>query len=203
MFRPSVQAIMDVMSQKGFVVFDTPTVDWNLNIVGIRAHPVSPKKFDDVMTVFHRFLGVWDIAYYPMTADPSDHYLKNPINPDGTAILAPGQYRSCYKIDIHKRGRPGGHKALCQRLGTVAVFRDNNRDGNLNLVNPQSGMFGINLHKGPNNGDDDTANTIYSAGCQVFADQRHFAEFLLKCEAGRDAFGNKFTYTLLDQADFE
>ena len=40
MFRPSVEAIMDVMSQKDYVVFDTPTVDWNLNIVGIRAHPV-------------------------------------------------------------------------------------------------------------------------------------------------------------------
>ncbi len=203
MFRPPVEKIIDVMNSKSFVVFDTPTVDWNLNIVGIRTNPVSAKKFDDTMTVFHRFLGVWDIVYYPMTADPSDHFLRNPINDAGTAILVPGQYRSCYKIDTHRRGKPGGHKAICQRLGEVTVFRDNTRDGNLNLVNPESGMFGINLHKGPRNGDFDTTNTRFSAGCQVFADSRHFAEFMVRCEAGREAFGNKFTYTLLEESDFD
>ena len=202
MFRPSVDKILNVMNAKGYRIFDTPSVDWNLNIVGIRTTPASPKTFDDTMTVFHRFMGAWDITYYPMTADPSDHYLRNPINSRGTAILKPGQYRSVYKIDIHRRGRPGGHKAMCQRLGNVTVYRDNTRDGQLNMVSPQSGSFGINLHKGPNNGNFNTQNIRYSAGCQVFADSRHFAEFMLKCEAGRDAFGNKFTYTLLEESDF-
>jgi hypothetical protein len=43
------------------------------------------------------------------------------MNAKGTAILKEGQYRATYAIDIHNRGRTGGHKALCQRLGNVTV----------------------------------------------------------------------------------
>lgn len=202
-FKPSVERVLEVMSSKSYRVYDTPGIDWNLNIVGIRATPPSGDTFDDTLLVFHRFIGNWDIAYYPMTADPSSRYLRSPINSAGAAILKEGQYLSTYKIDIHRRGSPGAHKALCQRNGTVVVYRDNNKDDVLDMVNPQSGMFGINIHRGPMNGTMDTSNDIYSAGCQVFADRRHFAEFMLKCENGREAFGNSFTYTLLLQSDFQ
>ncbi len=202
MFRPTVQKIIEVMEKKRYRIYDTPEVNWNLNIVGVRATPPSGDRFDDLLMIFHRFMGAWDIRYYPITADPSGHYLRNPVNSKGTAILKEGQYLSCYAIDIHKRGRPGAHKALCQRLDSVTVYRDNNKDGVLNFVNPESGMFGINIHRGPLNGDMDTKNTNYSAGCQVFADRRHFEEFMLSCENGRAAFGNKFTYTLLLESDF-
>jgi hypothetical protein len=43
------------------------------------------------------------------------------MNAKGTAILKEGQYRATYAIDIHNRGRTGGHKALCQRPGNVTV----------------------------------------------------------------------------------
>ncbi|WBQ08980.1 hypothetical protein L2D01_08725 [Hyphomonadaceae bacterium ML37] len=202
-FKPGVERVLEVMSRKGYRVYDTPSVDWNLNIIGVRASPPSGDRFDDTLLVLHRFLGQWDITYYPITADPSSRYLRSPINQKGTAILKEGQYISTYKIDIHNRGRPGAHKALCQRLGQVVVYRDNNRDDVLDMLNPQSGMFGINIHRGPMNGNMDTANSIYSAGCQVFADRRHFEEFMLKCEHGMNSFGNAFTYTLLLQSDFD
>ena len=67
----------------------------------------------------------------------------------------------------------------------------------------QTGLFGINIHKGPLNGNYDSKNSIYSAGCQVFADSRHFADFMMKCKNGVVAFGNKFAYTLLNEKDFE
>lgn len=202
--RPSVEAVIEVMEAKGYRVYDTPEVEWNLNLVGIRADSTEPALFDDLLVVFHRFLGVWDVTYYPITTDPSLKYLRDPIHPDGTAILAEGQYRGAYTIDVHRRGRKGGHKALCQRGGEVAVHRDPDRDDLLDLDpnSVQHGYFGINIHKGPRGGDADTANTIYSAGCQVFADDRHFDEFLAKCEHGRAAFGNSFTYTLLHERDF-
>lgn len=202
MFRPTVERILNVMQAKGYKVFDSPDVDWNLNIVGVRASPVGADSFDDTLTVFHKFMGVWDIAYYPVTTDPSSYYLKNPINKKGTAILKEGQYRSAYKLDIHKRGRKGAHKALCQRSGNVVVYRDRNYDTTLDMDATDTGMFGINIHRGPMNGDYETRNDVYSAGCQVFADRRHFSDFLQKCEFGEMAFGNSFTYTLLNQADF-
>lgn len=202
MFRPTVEEIISVMNAKGYRIYDTPNIDWNLNIVGIRTTPASAKTFDDTLTVFHRFLGVWDITYYPITTDPSEHYLRNPINKNGTAILKEGQYLGVYKIDTHAANRKSKHTAMCQRLGNVTVYRDNDKDGNLDFNKTQTGAFGINIHRGPRNGNFRTKNDIYSAGCQVFADRRHFSEFMMKCKFGRTAFSNKFTYTLLKQSDF-
>ena len=200
MITPTIDKIIQVMNSKGFRVYDTDSVDWNLNIIGIRNQEKTNKKFDDTIIVFHKFLGNWHISYYPITTDPSDYYLKNPINADGVAILKEGQYKGVYQIDKHN----GKYYALCQRLGDVRVYRDNNRDDVLDFKenSVQTGMFGINIHKGPLNGNWDSRNENYSAGCQVFADTRHFNEFMDKCKNGTKSFGNKFTYTLLNELDF-
>jgi hypothetical protein len=204
MFRPSVEQLIDVLNAKQYQIYDTPTIDWNLNIIGIRALDAEPKKFDDTLVVFHKFRGLWEIYYYHITTDPSLYYLMNPISASGTAILKEGQYKGTYQLDIHKRGKKGAHLALCQRLAPVTVYRDNDRDDKLNLIasKTQKGMFGINVHRGPLSSDLNVDNWKFSAGCQVFADQRQFADFLLKCKAGEKVFGNKFTYTLLHQKDF-
>ena len=134
------------MNAKGFRVYETDTVDWNLNIIGIRNSALSNKTFDDTLIVFHKFLNNWHIAYYPITTDPSDYYLQYPINNSGTAILKEGQYKGAYQIDLHN----GNYYALCQRLQPVTVYRDNNRDGKLNFIESslKTGLFGINIHKG-------------------------------------------------------
>lgn len=200
MITPTINNILGVMNSKGYRVYNTPTVDWNINIVGIRNKALQHQKFDDTLVVFHNFMGNWHIAYYPITTDPSSYYLRNPVNKNGTAILVEGQYTGTYCIDIHN----DRYEALCQRLGNVKVYRDNNRDGNLNTdpAKIETGMFGINIHKGLLNGDWNTDNIQFSAGCRVFADSRHFDEFMLKCKNARNAFGNKFTYTLLNERDF-
>lgn len=201
MITPSINQILTVMDSKKYRVYNTPTVDWNLNIVGIRNKSLQPEKFDDTLVVFHNFMGNWHLNYYPITTDPSLHYLRHPINAKGTAILVEGQYMGTHCIDKHK----GQYDALCQRLGNVRVFRDADRDGNLD-INPgriETGMFGINIHKGPLNGNWNSDNIQFSAGCQVFADARHFQEFMLKCKNARDTFGNRFTYTLLNERDFD
>ncbi|MBX3252515.1 MAG: hypothetical protein KF862_00130 [Chitinophagaceae bacterium] len=189
------------MNKKQYRVYTTDNVEWNLNIIGIRNKANSPVAFDDTLVVFHKFMDHWYITHYPITTDPSIHYLLHPGPKAGTAILKEGQYKGVYTIDKHN----GKYDALCQRMGDVVVYRDNNKDGKLNMneSTTQTGRFGINIHKGPNNGNFDSKNTIYSAGCQVFADSRHFAEFMLKCKNGASAFGNKFTYTLLNEKDFE
>lgn len=200
MIQPTIEKILEVMATKKYRVYDTPSVDWNLNIIGVRNKALQPHKFDDTLILFHRFLGNWSISYYPITTDPSMHYLLHPVNPKGTAILEENQYVNAYAIDKHN----GKYEAFCQRLKSVTVFRDKDKDGDLELEAKQrdTGMFGINIHKGPLNGDWDSANSIYSAGCQVFADSRQFAEFMLKCRNARNDFGNKFTYTLLNERDF-
>lgn len=201
MFRPSVDKLIEVIKAKGYALYDTPGIDWNLNIVGIRALDPEPGKFNDTLTVFQRFRGIWEIYYYHITTDPSIYYLTHPVNSSGTAILKEGQYKGAYQMDIHNRGRASGHLALCQRLGSVTVYRDSNRDAKLNLKaeKTETGMFSINIHRTTDRYADEQK---FSAGCQVFADQRQFNDFILKCKEGKKAFGNKFTYTLLHEKDF-
>ena len=203
MIKPSLDRIKTVMRTKGYRIYETPSTDWNLNIVGIRNTNLNPKKFDDTLVVFHKFLGEDHMIYYPVTTDPSEHYLHNPLPAvanKGTAILVPGQYRSAYEIGMHRAGQLGGHKALIQKA-PVEVYRDNNRDGQLDFTTPETGLFKINIHKGPRNGNWDSHSANYSAGCTVFADSRHFEEFMLKCRFGMEAFGNSFTYTLIEEND--
>ena len=201
MRRPSVEEIIQVMKDKGYKVYNTPEIEWNLNIVGIRAKSRIPDEFDDLLVVFHNFLEDWNVSYYRITTDPSPYYLMSPLNPDGTAILVPGQYESSFEIAQHR----GRYNALCQNLGEVSVYRDNNNDKSLNMnANTiQTGFFGINIHRGPNNAIFIEDDKKYSAGCQVFADKRNFEEFMLKCKFGRESFSNKFTYTLLLERDFD
>jgi hypothetical protein len=200
MIKPSVTKIIEVMRNKGFRIYETDTIEWNLNIIGIRNSNLDSKKFDYTLIVFHKFLNEWYINYYPITTDPSEYYLRRPINSSGTAILVEGQYLGAYQIGLHNNN----YTALCQRLGNVKVYRDDNRNNELdiNVERIWEGMYGINIHKGPKNGDWNSRNRWYSAGCQVFADTRHFNEFMLKCRNGAAAFGNKFTYTLLNERDF-
>lgn len=204
MFTPSLASVLDVLKSKQYLIYENDAIDWNVNIVGIRNNSRDPSLFDDTLVVFHRFLGQWDIRYYLITTDPSIEYLLNPINYNGTAILKPGQYVSTYALDIHGAGRAGAHLALCQRLGEVTVYRDSDHDAMINMDNNnvETGMFGINIHRGPRNGQWATNNTYFSAGCQVFADDRKFDEFLMICQNAANSYGNKFTYTLLEQSDF-
>ncbi len=190
------------MLAKGYKVYNNDALDWNLNIIGIRNKNPQPNQFDDTLVVFNQYIGAWSVSYYPITTDPSIHYLKNPILDKGTAVLKEGQYKGAYSIDKHN----GNYFALCQRLGKVEVYREKDKDGILQMLNGsiESGFFGINIHKGPKKGRWGSDNHArYSAGCQVFASTYHFQDFMLKCRQAEKSFGNKFTYTLLNEKDFE
>ena len=71
----------------------------------------------------------------------------------GMASLNPGVWKA-YRLDMHKRGAKGQHEALCQRAAPVTVTRDGNPPY------PDTGMFGINIHRGG-------WNSTSSAGCQT------------------------------------
>jgi len=203
MIRPELSSVLAALRSKGYKIYDSPDIDWNLNLVGVRSRSLKPDKFDDWLLVFHRFGGHWDVRHYQITTDPSSYYLRNPISSHGTAVLKEGQYLGAYTLDTHRRGRKGAHRALCQRLGDVVIYRDSNGYGilDMNPAKEQRGKFGINIHRGPRNGEWAEENPYYAAGCQVFADDRKFDEFLLACENAAAAFGNRFTYTLLNERD--
>jgi hypothetical protein len=188
--------IEDVYIKKGYTFFDGDK-PYNLNIFGIRC-ATDTNFFDDLICVAYRDQNLESIVeIFQGTTDPGKHWLKHPMNSDGTAILCEGQYRSTYKIDKHR----GKYDALCQRLGKVTVFRDNDKDSkhDLDPETEQSGYYGINIHK---------SNPYikyvdrYSAGCQVFRLDSHFNRLMFLAFKSAEIYGNSFTYSLFNKSDF-
>jgi hypothetical protein len=177
--------------------------DHNLNIIGVRNTSNKADIFDDLLLVAYKDESKWVVDSYVITTEPGDSILRNPINKDGTAILVPGQYRGVYKIDQHRSRTRDPYAALCQRLGPVKIWRDNNKDSKPDhLGAEEAGNFGINIHRHWK-----ADNRIYtrgaSAGCQVFQKSYAFYEFIETCNTAAAIWGNKFTYTLVTQDDFE
>lgn len=187
-----------IMSKKGYAFFTKGY--YNLNIIGIRKNnnKVITNKYDDILVVMYRTKKGWQQEYYNITTEPGDYYMRKKLgNPKGTAILVPGQYRSCWQLGKHK----GEYEALVQRK-PVKVYRDGNQDRLYDMY-PQTineGLFGINIHRS-NQGFTRETVDMYSAGCQVFADPKDFADFIDLCKKQAVLYGNNFTYTLLDEKD--
>ena len=132
--------------------------------------------------------------YWTATTDPGQYYLLNPLQVKGTAILCPGHYAGIWEIDSHA----GKYEALCQRGGEVTVWRDADRDGNLDTTGKiDTGFFGINLHKA---GEHSTRVDRWSAGCQVLANESDFDEMMRLARLQVATNGYKsFSYTLLEE----
>jgi len=185
----------------GHKVFDGPE-PYDLNIIGIRSANPQPNKFDDLLCCAYRehIDGPFVIKYWAATTDPGTFCLENPTKygtEAGTAIVAEGQYRSAYKLDLHR----GKYTALCQRSGAINVYRDGNRDDKVDM-DPgtiQNGYFGCNIHKaGANSSNVDK----WSAGCQVFKRESDFDELITLCRKQISFHPNwapTFTYTLITE----
>ena len=191
--------IEQVMIRKGYRFFKGV---YNLNIIGVRSKESikQENRFDDILIVA---FGLATSGYnsstkfiFQITTDPGIKSLKAPMNAKGTAILVPGQYRGSHKLGLHQ----GKYEALVQ-CAPVKVYRDANRDDILDVDKRtiDTGMFGINIHKAG------LASTIvdgWSAGCQVLAKNDEYEIFMDLCRKQKlGGYGDKFTYTLLEEKD--
>ena len=171
--------------------------DYHLNLFGVRAPSTRANSFDDLLGCAYTVKGMWRVHYWPGTTDPGAYWLENPSRVEGTAILVEGQYEDVWKVDLHG----GEYEALCQRNGTVRVYRDGDKDTVLDM-NPSTiatGSFGINIHRSSASGQS-TSVDKWSAGCQVHARLDGFNEMMDLARKQRDILGvDTFTYTLLKQ----
>ena len=181
MSRPTLAQIKKAYRRMNYRMFDgnDPTGsqrDLDLNIFGVRSVNAEANAFDDWIGVFWAQLGksTWQHRIWPATTDPGRFYLLNPLNVAGTAILSEGQYRGSHSIGLHR----SQYMALVQ-TSAVTVYRDRNLDDAIDIVpdQTQTGLFGINIHRA-NAYTASTQVDRWSAGCQVFSDPAHFAEFM-------------------------
>ena len=125
------------------------------------------------------------------TTRPGIATLRAPMNPNGTAILKPGLYRDVYQIG-HHQGRTD-HEAFVQ-VGRMAVWRDNDRDTQWDLIGHDVGLFGINLHRA-NRSNEAAVVGPHSAGCQVI---RRASSLLSLLSAAKQANQRRFSYILVE-----
>lgn len=180
----NTSTLLNTMRRLGYTVDESGK--WN--IVGLRSRAGSTNAFDDEMHLLRKTPKGWEHYAYPMTADPGTYYLTTPMNGVATSAVVPGQYKDAYAFGMHR----GQYEALVQ-VGNMKVYRDGNRDAKFDY-DPSSittGTYGINIHKASS---DSKSIDKWSAGCQVFARERDFTEFMnLLKQSGQQ----KFTYTLL------
>jgi len=224
--------LINYARRNGYRIFDS-TTNYNLNIWAVRANNQEAGRFDDIQVVFWKDGLGWEYEVFNCTTDPSDHYLLNPINPRGTAIVKPGQWRGLWELGYHRSNH--NHPALIQKE-PIVVIRDFNKDiildyytpGNLgafekdvirndahgytmrwkdqfgNIVYKEDkGYFGINNHRAAL-GYIAKKIGLYSAGCIVQNDTKKYNEvFIPLIKRAIHNWGNSFSFTLVTQKSVE
>lgn len=210
----NVSRLLAVAKEKGYRIYDDN--DYALNIWGIRSNDECTKKFNDYICIFRkcskpsvpsvnlkdwkrRYQDGWCIDIFTATTDPSDKYLKNPLNKNGTAIVVPGQYTNVYEKGFHN-GR-ANHPCLKQ-VRSIKVYRDNTRDFKLDFCGKiEEGLFGINCHRAGNILSELIG--LHSAGCQVVKATNHFnSVFLWLIDKSIENNIKSFTYTLITENEY-
>lgn len=189
--------ILGRVKEQGSVVFERDDRPFNLNIIAIRSKRAKLDDFGCQYACLWKHNGSWNEYYGHITTYPGSYYLQRRLlNPQGCAILAPGQYRGVYALRLHNNK----YEALCQTHGPVRVFRDKNKDSVFDMLPSRTflGDYGINVHNSP---DGMVTRKVgsHSAGCLVFADDNEFFKAREIWRQSRNEFGNKFTLTLVEE----
>lgn len=185
--------ILQHAKDMGYEIWDEPNRLW---LFGIRDKSPQSNSFDDTLgCYYYTEEGGWMSYFWPGTTDPGTYWLENPGRVEGTAILVEDQYLDTWTIDLHR----SSYEALCQRAGAVKVYRDANKDDQLD-EDPStimSGYFGINIHRSSTSGESSQVNK-WSAGCQVFKRLADFNKMMKLAHMQVDKTGIKtFSYTLM------
>ena len=190
----TLEQLKNVISKKGYQFLDD-NQPFSANIIGVRSKNNIANSFDDWLYLIYKDDSLNEqIHEFLITTDPGTYWLENPSNIEGTAILVPGQYKDSHTIGLHQ----GKYEALKQQK-PVKVWRDNNKDINLDQGgNTYEGVFGINIHRS-NPKTESSVVEKWSAGCQVFKKVADFHFFMNICKKSSH---KSFTYTLLEEKDF-
>ena len=193
----TVSDLVRTLQKKGYAVFENDAKPFNLNIVGIRSADPKPNVFNDLLCVFWKYQGRWSMIQMDCTTESGLHWLENPLNSKGTAILKEGQWRGMWGLGLHQ----GKYKALKQ-VKPITVIRDFDKDGEYDYDSgrEETGLFGINCHRA-NAKRESVVVGKWSAGCQVVQNPHEFDVLVKLCEEAAEVHGNSFTYTLINEND--
>jgi len=141
------------------------------DLVWIRTDQTFDNKFSDYVIRFNN--RVADMIM-PCTTTPGDYYIFNPLTVGGIT----GAAVACEQQTIasHRFTTSTNWKSLWlgapyfYQIGAVEIYRDGNKDRNLDKSTKTKGFYGINFHRGGIG----SAVDNWSAGCMVVPDVRLF-----------------------------
>lgn len=126
------------------------------------------------------------------TTEPGFYYTRRPMNREGAARIAFGQYLDCWEINIHGVGYP--HEALCQ-IAPVTFYRDLNQDGYRTGDRVFKDTIGLNQHTTSNA---PPSIEMWSAGCLVGRYPSTHQKFIRMM---KDTGKRTFSTTVLDGSE--
>jgi len=190
------EMVRKAYDNKGYKFFEG---DYSSNLFGIRSKDPVPNLWNDLLCLAQYESGILNegvLHTHYGTTKPGLYYLKKKMgNINGTAILIPGQYRSCWTIGAHK----GRYSALVQKGSPFRVWRDNNSDGQFDYSGVvYTDVTGLNMHTESLLRDTSWVGA-YSAGCMVREfDKEHF-EIMTILMQSASKYGNSFSFTLFTE----
>jgi hypothetical protein len=196
------------MRSKGY---DVSTGSKEYNIVYIEGACEDGTANADEFDVFNDRRIVMEFAdgkptitnHWLATTEPGKYWTYNPYNGYAAARIQINQFKSTWRIGIHKGPSAGSvaHKALIQAR-PITVHRDVNRDGKRTRDQIQRGNFAINQHRGFGGNKNIDRQ---SAGCLVGWRPAGHTEFMAILEEDARYQRNPqylFTTTIIDGDDF-
>jgi len=182
----AAQQLKKIIESKGYQWFEKP---YSLNMIGIRINDNSvDDRFKDVFyVIYNDNNGQRQIKRYSITTRPGRSVIKKGTNTGdgkGAAILAPNQY-DVYKLGFHGSSREptSPYLAFWQLRGKMKIYRDGDSNDVYDYKNPETGFFGINIHRSSINWSSKDSNIStnigpWSEGCQVFEFKDEYDEFI-------------------------
>ena len=160
--------ILRYMRKKGYWIARSPSMYNIVYVEGMNDNgSLNDDKFDEWndrrLVIRIHSDGVPEMVVNDQsTTETGKFYTTNPLNPQGAARIAFGQYKA-WTVGLHQNTQP----ALVQRAD-VRVHRDGNKDGKRSPSDPIDigTWFGINQHSTSKNKIPATIG-LYSAGCLV------------------------------------
>tara|TARA_R110000751_G_scaffold238307_1_gene339138 strand:+ start:782 stop:1384 length:603 start_codon:yes stop_codon:yes gene_type:complete len=194
-----IKKIISAMNLLGHNVFENDSKPYNVNIVAIRSDTPTPNKFNDLLCIFWKYEGIWNMVQQQCTTLAGIPWMTEPCNSKGCAILKEGQYLSAWKIGMHR----GSYKALVQ-VNPVDVYRDNDKDLEYDMLESSvdTGVFGINLHRASSKTETLDVNK-FSAGCIVTQNPHEYDVFMKICDEAVEVWGNSFTVALIKESNIQ
>ena len=188
----SLPPILELVQQRGFVVFDSG--DYDLNLIGLRnLKDRESNLFDDEFHIVYRLGDLWIHEWCACTTDPGAYWLQKEDYKPCAIYYHDQQARGAYEIGLHK-GRPA-----LRQVKPVKFWRDGNKDLHLDFEGPvYEDLIYVNIHRASMREEGSYYVNKWSAGCIVLRLSRDMDRLMTLAHKQGTTLGYKrFSFCLL------